>query len=209
VPEPEQVEQFTAVYGQHYRQVYGYAVARAGREFADEVVADTFLVAWRQFAVLPKSAPLPWLLAVARNVVRERYREEARRRAVAAEMRAWLGEEELLAADVADGVAERAAVLAALARRSTRPPAPGGSSGPDTMLKPATGRPELINYPGAVFATRLVAPLPFHRTEYFLARNVQWRSNMVQGDLETGAADFILAERDSEVYQPDRSYRRE
>ncbi|MEW2386523.1 S8 family serine peptidase [Micromonospora sp. NPDC047707] len=74
--------------------------------------------------------------------------------------------------------------------------------------QPATGRPELINYPAAGSAKRLAAPLPFHRTEYFLARNVQWRSNMTQGDLETGATDFILAERDSKVYQPGRSYRR-
>lgn len=118
MPEPEQTEQFTAVYREHHRQVYAYAVTRAGRELADEVVADTFLVAWRRFAVLPRAAPLPWLLAVARNVVRERFRAEARLQAVAAEMRAWTSDEELLVADVADGVAERAAVLAALARLS-------------------------------------------------------------------------------------------
>lgn len=118
MPESEQVERFTAVYREHHSHVYGYAVARAGRELADEVVADTFLVAWRRIAVLPMSSPLPWLLAVARNIVRERYRGEARQRAVAIEMRAWIGEEQLLAADVAEGVAERAAVLAALAQLS-------------------------------------------------------------------------------------------
>jgi hypothetical protein len=31
---------------------------------------------------------------------------------------------------------------------------------------------------------------------------------MIQGDLETGAIDFALGERDSQVYQPGRSYRR-
>jgi RNA polymerase sigma-70 factor (ECF subfamily) len=118
VPEPEQVAQFTAVYREHHRQVYAYAVAHAGRQLADDVVADTFLVAWRRFAVLPLAAPLPWLLGVARNVVRERCRAEARRRAVAAEMQAWIRDEELRATDVADGVTERAAVLAALARLS-------------------------------------------------------------------------------------------
>lgn len=118
MPRAEQVEQFNRVYREHYPQVYAYAVARGGRQLADEVVADTFLVAWRRFAVLPTATPLPWLLAVARNVVRERYRAEARRREIAAEMQAWANEEELFAADVADGVAERAAVLAVLAAMS-------------------------------------------------------------------------------------------
>ena len=118
MPTPEQIEQFDSVYRENYRQVYAYAVARAGRQLADEVVADTFLVAWRRFAVLPKATPLPWLLAVARNVVRERYRAEARRREVAAEMRAWVSDEELLTDDVAEGVAERAAVLAVLTAMS-------------------------------------------------------------------------------------------
>ncbi|MFE9657864.1 RNA polymerase sigma factor [Micromonospora sp. NPDC006431] len=106
------------MYRAHYRQVYAYAVARAGRQLADEVVAETFLVAWRRLPALPRAAPLPWLLAVARNVVGERYRAEERRQAVAAEMRAWITDEELSVGDVADGVAERAVVLAALAQLS-------------------------------------------------------------------------------------------
>jgi RNA polymerase sigma-70 factor (ECF subfamily) len=118
LPEAEQTRRFTALYRAHYQQVYAYAVTHAGRQFADEVVADTFLVAWRRFAVLPRNAPLPWLLGVARNVVRERFRDQARQQAVPAEMRAWLRDEQMLVADVADGVTERAAVLAALTRLS-------------------------------------------------------------------------------------------
>jgi RNA polymerase sigma-70 factor (ECF subfamily) len=110
VAEPDKI--FTAVYERHHRQVYAYAVGRVGRQLADEVVAETFLVAWRRFAALPRGVPLPWLLAVARNVVRERYRDEIRHQAVTAEMRAWTGD---AVVDVADGVTERAAVLAALA----------------------------------------------------------------------------------------------
>jgi RNA polymerase sigma-70 factor, ECF subfamily len=114
VPRPDQIDQFTSVYQEHHHQVYAYAVARAGRQLADEVVANTFLVAWRRFAVLPKATPLPWLLAVARNVVRERYRAEVRQREITAEMQAWASEA-AIAADVADGVSERAAVLTVLA----------------------------------------------------------------------------------------------
>ena len=39
---------------------------------ADEIAAETFLVAWRKFDALP-SDPLPWLYGVARNVVARQY----------------------------------------------------------------------------------------------------------------------------------------
>ncbi|GAA2354752.1 DNA-directed RNA polymerase sigma-70 factor [Catellatospora methionotrophica] len=102
---------FTAIYHRHHRQVYAYAVSRAGRTLADDVVADTFLVAWRRLEAVPEG-PLPWLLGVARNVIRERFRDDIRQASIAAELRAWAVEAD---ADVADGVADRATMLAALA----------------------------------------------------------------------------------------------
>ena len=112
--EPGTAQQFTALYAENHRRVHAYAVARAGRSLADEVVAETFLVAWRRFAQMPAGAALPWLLGVARNVIRERWRDEERQRAIAAEMLAWAGD----APDVADDVAERSAILTALAALS-------------------------------------------------------------------------------------------
>ncbi|MEV6930681.1 RNA polymerase sigma factor [Dactylosporangium sp. NPDC051485] len=108
----DEERRFTDLYHAHHRQVYAYAVSRAGRGLADDVVGDTFLVAWRRLRAVPEAA-LPWLLGVARNVVRERYRDEVRQAAVAAELRAWVEEAD---GDIADGVADKAAVLAALAR---------------------------------------------------------------------------------------------
>lgn len=109
-------ERFARMYREHYRQVYAYAVTRAGRDLADDVAGETFLVAWRRIAAVPEAA-LPWLLGVARNVVRERYRDAVRQAGLAAELRAWAEE---AGDDIADGVAERAAVLAALARLPER-----------------------------------------------------------------------------------------
>jgi len=111
VNEPDANARFTAIYDQHHDQVFAYAVSRAGRQLADDVVGDTFLVAWRKLAAVPHS-PLPWLLGVARNVVRERYRDEVRQASLAVELRAWVADAE---ADIADGVTERAAMLTALA----------------------------------------------------------------------------------------------
>jgi RNA polymerase sigma-70 factor (ECF subfamily) len=114
VNEPDAKTRFTAIYDAHHAQVYAYAVSRVGRQLADDVVGDTFLVAWRKLAVVPAS-PLPWLLGVARNVVRERYRDEVRQASLAVELRAWVADAE---ADIADGVTERAAMLTALAALS-------------------------------------------------------------------------------------------
>ncbi|MEV6302469.1 RNA polymerase sigma factor [Actinoplanes sp. NPDC051861] len=102
---------FTAIYRDCHRQVHAYAVSRAGRELADDVVGDTFLTAWRRLDVVPDAA-LPWLLGVARNVVRERFREQVRQASIAAELRCWVREAQ---ADIADGVTDRATMLAALA----------------------------------------------------------------------------------------------
>jgi len=114
VTEPDAGARFTEMYAAHHEQVYAYAVSRAGRQLADDVVSETFLVAWRRLSAVPET-PLPWLLVTARNVVHGRYRAEIRQASLAAELRAWVDEAD---ADVADGVAERSAVLAALARLS-------------------------------------------------------------------------------------------
>jgi RNA polymerase sigma-70 factor, ECF subfamily len=114
VADPEAMERFQALYADHHAAVYAYAVSRVGRQLADEVVSETFLVAWRRLADVPAPA-LPWLLTVARNTACSQFRGTARQRSIGAELRAWVTEAELSAPDVADEVAERTAVLAALA----------------------------------------------------------------------------------------------
>lgn len=115
-------ERFTKLYDFHYPRVYAYVVSRAGRQLADEVVSETFLVAWRRRRDLPAGAELPWLLGVARNVLREQYRAEARRRLLDTELRAWIDEARSsggeVAGDVADDVADRITMLSALAELS-------------------------------------------------------------------------------------------
>jgi RNA polymerase sigma-70 factor (ECF subfamily) len=59
-------------------RVFAYAARRIGREFADDVVGDVFLVAWRRRSEQPRKE-LPWLYGVARRVLADRYRSETRR----------------------------------------------------------------------------------------------------------------------------------
>ncbi|GAA4181130.1 sigma-70 family RNA polymerase sigma factor [Streptosporangium oxazolinicum] len=101
-------QRFTTMYDECRQRVWAYVVSQAGRQIADEVVSETFAIAWRRFDDIPEPA-LPWLLGVARNVLRDNIRAGIRRESLAGELRAWTEE------DHADQVAERLAVMTALA----------------------------------------------------------------------------------------------
>jgi RNA polymerase sigma-70 factor (ECF subfamily) len=114
VTDPDAVTRFTALYDELYPRVHAYAMSKGGRRLAEEVAGETFCVAWRRFADLPEP-PLPWLLGIARNVLRESFRAEARQASIADEMRAWVAE---ASADTGETVVNRAELLRALAALS-------------------------------------------------------------------------------------------
>ncbi len=114
MPDPEAAERFSSLYDRNYRRVYAYAVSRAGRQLAEEIASEVFLIAWRRLAdVLAQE--LPWLLTVARNVAASQFRAAVREQSIAAELRAWTSEADLATGDIADEITERIAVLAAVA----------------------------------------------------------------------------------------------
>jgi RNA polymerase sigma-70 factor, ECF subfamily len=69
-------ERFNQLYGDHFETVRRY-VWRRDPSLCDDVLAETFLVAWRRLDDLPEDAA-PWLIGVARNV-RLNLRRSARR----------------------------------------------------------------------------------------------------------------------------------
>jgi RNA polymerase sigma-70 factor (ECF subfamily) len=72
---------FEAVFRANVPRVRAY-VARRLAEGVDDVVAETFTVAWRRMEDVPPDA-LPWLLGVARRLVANQRRSLARRDALA------------------------------------------------------------------------------------------------------------------------------
>ncbi|HUD40216.1 MAG TPA: RNA polymerase sigma factor [Streptosporangiaceae bacterium] len=113
----EDADRFCVIYAQNRERVYAYAVSKAGSGLADEILSEVFMVAWRRLEVVP-DPPLPWLLAVARNVAMSQSRTTAKERSAAQEMNSWLSRAEITVADVADSVTDRLTVLAALAELS-------------------------------------------------------------------------------------------
>lgn len=64
----DRAARFASLYEDLYGAIHAYARRRVGAQAADEIAAETFLVAWRKFDTLPRE-PLPWLYGVARNVI--------------------------------------------------------------------------------------------------------------------------------------------
>jgi RNA polymerase sigma-70 factor (ECF subfamily) len=76
---------FEELFAAHYWAVRGYVLRRAAPAAAEDVVAETFLVAWRRLDVIADD-PLPWLLGVARRLLANQQRAERRRGALTARL---------------------------------------------------------------------------------------------------------------------------
>ena len=98
----------------HYSEVLGYILRRAPVSGAEDVLAETFLVAWRRADSVPDDA-LPWLLGVARRVLANQRRGDLRRDALTSRRKARSSQPQWEPPAVLDG--DLADALAALPER--------------------------------------------------------------------------------------------
>ncbi|MGF7120680.1 RNA polymerase sigma factor [Rhodococcus sp. BE178] len=112
-PAPGDVVRFTALWGDYVGRVSAYACRHVDHHTAQEVVSETFMVAWRRLPEVPEKA-LPWLLGVARNIVSNHRRGDRRRDALTEKVARM--EHVAMSTPGADiAVTDRAEVLEALA----------------------------------------------------------------------------------------------
>jgi RNA polymerase sigma-70 factor (ECF subfamily) len=73
-------ERFGVVFDRHAAAIHGYIARRLGRDAADDLVAETFLVAFRQRGGYDPGQPSarPWLYGIATRLVSRRRRDEVR-----------------------------------------------------------------------------------------------------------------------------------
>ncbi|MFV2175747.1 RNA polymerase sigma factor [Actinomadura sp. LOL_016] len=73
-------ECFAALFDRHYTAIHGYAARRLGPTIADDVAAETFLIAFdRRDRYDPSRADVrPWLYGIASNLIARHHRAEAR-----------------------------------------------------------------------------------------------------------------------------------
>ena len=85
----ERRRRFERLYEAYYRPVLGYVVRRTdGSDDAADVIAETFLTAWRRLDDVPAGQEArPWLFGVARRVLANHGRAERRRIALGERLR--------------------------------------------------------------------------------------------------------------------------
>ena len=73
-------ERFAVLFDRHAPHIHRYLARRAGRQVADDLVAETFLTAFakRDRYDLGYSDARPWLYGIATNLVGQHHRDEAR-----------------------------------------------------------------------------------------------------------------------------------
>lgn len=79
-----------ALFRRHYRDVALYVRRRVEPDLVEDVVAETFLVAWRRLDEVPVDAR-PWLLGVARKTLSTQRRSTARRQSLVTRLEATHG----------------------------------------------------------------------------------------------------------------------
>jgi RNA polymerase sigma factor (sigma-70 family) len=112
-------ERFRRLYAAEVDAMLGFALRRVERaEDAGDVVAETFLVAWRRFDELPSDAESRlWLYGVARRLLANLRRGELRRTALGGRLRQELA---TVFPDISHAVVERQVIAAALDRLADR-----------------------------------------------------------------------------------------
>jgi RNA polymerase sigma factor (sigma-70 family) len=80
-PPPPPPEDFGAVYDEHFPDIYRYIAGRLGRDVADDIAADTFVVALRRRNSFDpaRGGVRPWLFGIATKLVAQHRRQETRR----------------------------------------------------------------------------------------------------------------------------------
>jgi RNA polymerase sigma-70 factor, ECF subfamily len=90
-PDDARRDRFEAIYESHYHRILGYALRRTNRDEAADVVAETFLTAWRRLEDVPDGrAALLWLYGTARRVLANQERARHRRERLSKRVRAEL-----------------------------------------------------------------------------------------------------------------------
>lgn len=74
-------DRFAAIYDRYFGEVYRYVSGRLGRDVADDLAAETFLVAFRKRDRFDpeRGSVRPWLYGIATTLIGQHRREETRR----------------------------------------------------------------------------------------------------------------------------------
>lgn len=175
---------FASLYDRHAVKIYRYAAQRLGSDAADDVMSETFLVAFERRGSydLAVADARPWLLGIATRLIRKHQRVEAT---------AWRGMSAELAARVAPDLIERASArldAERLTRRLAKTLRRLSDVDRDTLLLYAWGD---LDY--ASIAAAMAVPIGTVRSRLNRARRLIRRAagiNSTEQEAEHGRTDL-------------------
>jgi RNA polymerase sigma factor (sigma-70 family) len=182
---------FRAVFDANYHRILGYAIRRtATREDAEDIVAETFLTAWRRLEGLPPGSDArPWLYGVARKVLANHRRGELRRERLTGRVHANLDPSLPHPADADHWVAWVAAAFARL-----------GKDERELLALVAWEELDLGEIATVLGCSRNAVRIRLHRARRRLVRELQRNGLEGEGSIAVGggsATSLISAERES------------
>jgi RNA polymerase sigma-70 factor (ECF subfamily) len=86
----QQEQDFVNLYESHAGDVYAYCARRVGVHAAHDATADVYTVAWRRIDDLKPESGRQWLFGIARHVLKNQLRANARRSRLEAKSKAFL-----------------------------------------------------------------------------------------------------------------------
>jgi RNA polymerase sigma factor (sigma-70 family) len=107
---------FSATYRQTYAEVLRFVRRRAHPLAVDDIVSETFTIAWAKRHALPRE-PLPWLYNTARNVMLNSARAGERQKAVAVRLAGFAETFDAAGVGTGAGASDGSSDIAALERR--------------------------------------------------------------------------------------------
>jgi RNA polymerase sigma factor (sigma-70 family) len=110
----DEFARFTGLYDRYYQNVLRYVLQHVQRDIAEDVTSEAFLIAWRRLPDVPEPS-LPWLLGVARNLLRKQASAGYAQRQLADRVAAMTSPDDLVSWDAGEWAVERGAALSALA----------------------------------------------------------------------------------------------
>jgi len=176
---------FATLYDRHARSVYRYAAQRLGDHAAEDVMSETFLVAFEKRSAYDVNVrdARPWLLGIATRLIRKHARLEAV---------AWRGMAASLAAQIAPDFIDQAGTridAERLARRLAKALRRLSAADRDTLLLYAWGD---LDYASIAAATAV--PIGTVRSRLSRARRLLRRAAGIQAtgkETDHGRADAV------------------
>jgi len=112
--ETEARARFEGLFAGHYGELLRFAQRRVGIDAAGDVVAETFLIAWRRLPEVPVEHARAWLYMTARHVIANELRARQRRDRLGEHTRDDIATDRAVAGDHATLIAEQIRVRAVL-----------------------------------------------------------------------------------------------